>query len=151
MFFIKGKTYDICVTDDIFPIIGRIKRIETFFFIDNELSTVPESYLLCFFAHKIIAPKSVDLGRFNKKALKFDGYKECTYLAPDCFSPNINVVKHFNPELEKYFLIRLVSMTASHDRGIDGITNNRLLRLIDILLKYGRVYISSERPLPKEF
>ena len=149
--YISGKKYDIFISDDVLPILGRLKRIKSFFFTDNELTTVPESSLLCMFAHKIIAPQSVDLGRFNKKTIKFQGYKECAYLSPNYFTPDIQVVRRFNPELAKYFLIRLVSMTASHDRGIDGINDIRLRALLSLLEKHGKVFISSERSLPDEF
>jgi uncharacterized protein len=147
----KNKKYDLFITDDCLVITGWYRRVKTLFFIDNELSTVPESAVLCYFAFKIIAPLSVNLGRFEKKKIGFRGYKELAYLHPDIFTPDVNVVKEFNPEMKRYFVIRLVSMTASHDRQICGITNRQLNYLLDSLSPFGVVYISAEKGLPEEF
>ena len=145
------KEYDLLITDDCLVINGWFKKIKSLFFLDNELSTVPENGILCSFAYKIIAPISVNLGRFEEKKISFNGYKELAYLHPDVFTPDANTVKEFNPEMKRYFVIRLVSMTASHDRRIHGISNQQLNQLLVELLPFGMVYISAEKELPEEF
>ncbi len=148
---IKNKKYDLFITDDCLVFNGWLKKIKSIFFTDNELSTVPETAFFLMFCTKILAPASVYLGKYEHKKNGFDSYKELAYLHPDYFIPSEEVVKQFNPELKKYFVIRLVSMTASHDRFIKGISNKNLQYLINILEKKGQVYISSERELPDTF
>lgn len=147
----KGKKYDEFVTDDCLVITGWYKKIRSFFFIDNELSTVPENALLLKFASVILAPECVKLGKYESKKAGFKGYKELAYLAPEYFVPNPEIIKTFNPNMEPYSVIRLVAMTASHDRGIKGITESQLRKLINILEKRGKVIISSEIFLSGEF
>jgi len=60
----------------------------------------------------------------------------------------LEVVRQFNPKLEPYFIIRLVSLRAYHDVGINGLTDKLVMELIGLLEKYGMVFITSERPLP---
>ena len=148
---IRKHRYDLFVTDDCLVVNGWFKRIPALFFIDNELTTVPENVILCFFADKIIAPFSVKLGRFERKKIGFKGYKELAYLHPEVFTPRTSIVREFNPDMKRYFVLRLVSMTASHDRRLSGISNKQLSQIIAALSPFGRVYISSEKELPDEF
>ena len=45
----------------------------------------------------------------------------------------------------------MVSLTATHDKGKTGITNDYLRKIIQLLNKHGKVFITSERELPLEF
>lgn len=149
--YTKGKKYDLYITDDCLVITGKFRNTQAFFFTDNELTTIPESRLLCSLATWIIAPQSVNLGKYESKKKSFKGYKELAYLHPDYFTPNINVVKKFNQELKRFFIIRLVAMTASHDHGLACISSEQLKNLIDVLEPNGMVYISSEKLVTPEF
>lgn len=147
----KSKNYDLFVTDDCLVINGWFKHIKSVFFTDNELSTVPESAFLMKFSDIILAPSCVSLGKFEPKKAGFNGYKELAYLAPDYFKPKPEILNSFNPGREPYSIIRLVSMTASHDRGIKGISENQLEIIIKLLEKHGKVFISSEGYLNEKF
>ncbi|MBI2558007.1 DUF354 domain-containing protein [Candidatus Woesearchaeota archaeon] len=119
---------------------------QSLIFDDTEFSKV-QNWLTFPFATKILTPSCfwLDLG---EKQVKYNGYHEIAYLHPKYFHPNINVVKKagVNPN-QKFALIRLVSWEASHDIGGRGITNP--VEMIRALEKYGKVYISSEKELPK--
>ena len=91
------------------------------------------------------------LGRYNAKKINYPGYKELAYLHPNVFKPNIDVVKEFNPNLEPYFILRLVSLKAYHDVGMKGLEDSKVLKLISMLENYGKVFITSERPLSEHF
>ncbi len=151
LFTLTGKKkYDLFVTDDSLPIIGKLRGIPTIFFIDNELTTVPEYEILLKTATNVLAPESVNLGKYESKKISFKGYKELAYLHPDYFKPDHSVVEKINPTGEKYFLLRVVSMTASHDRGIKGLTDERVRQIIAVLQPHGKVFISGERDLPAD-
>ena len=67
---------------------------------------------------------------------------------PNYFKPDKNVINQFNPSGSPYFILRLVSLTASHDIGKSGIYDEFVKKIIFILEKKGKVFITSERKLP---
>jgi hypothetical protein len=146
----RGKNYDLYVTDDCLTITGKIRKTPSIFFTDNEFSTVPESRILCYFANEIVAPECVKLGNFEHKKIGFNGYKELAYLHPEYFTPDVRIKDKYNLA-DNYAIIRIVSMTASHDRGLDNITDNQLREIIDIIEKKYCVYICPEKKISKKF
>lgn len=150
-FFTEKKKYDLFISDDLLSIIGKLRKIKTLHFQDDDLSVVPESRIILFFADKIISPNVCDLGKYNRKKIGYNGTHELAYLHPNWFKPNIDIVKRINPNLDRYFVIRLVSLSATHDFGKSGINNNQLELLINTLENYGKVYITSEKKLHEQF
>jgi len=132
-------------------IIGKIRKIPSLMFIDDDLSVVPENGILYHFATKIISPHCTNLGKYENKTIHYKGYHELAYLHPDYFKPDYSVIEKFNPDNKNYYLIRLVSLTASHDRNKKGINDHDLSRLLNLLENRGKVYISSERKLHDGF
>ena len=51
---------------------------------------------------------------------------------------------------ENKFLVRFVGWGAGHDVGEKSLSNDRKIQIAQALEKYGKVYISSEAPLPKQ-
>jgi len=147
----KDKQYDLFVTDDLLVYIGKLKKVPTIVFNDDDLDVVKQYSLVLSKADRILAPDITRLARFEKKKIAFPGYKELAYLHPNVFKPDIDVVKKFNPDLKPYFILRLVSLRAYHDVGMKGLSDKNVLRLISILEKYGQVYITAERPLTNNF
>jgi predicted glycosyltransferase len=74
-------------------------------------------------------------------------------LHPSRFKPDIEIVKQKITLNRPFYLIRLVSLTAGHDleKRHQGINEDVVQQLIDILSMKGDVYISSEAPVRKEF
>jgi len=90
-----------------------------------------------------------DLG---KKQVRYNGYHELAYLHPNYFTPNPSVLNELNlSEDDKFFILRFVSWQASHDIGQKGFTLEDKRKLVKELDKHGRVLITSESKLPKEF
>ncbi|HRI05845.1 MAG TPA: hypothetical protein PLV59_02800 [Candidatus Dojkabacteria bacterium] len=147
----KNKKYDLFITSDILSFVGWVKRVPTLVFQDDDFSVVPEYSLIWFFATKVLAPHTCNLGPLNYKKLGYKGSHKWAYCNPKYFKPDVSFVKKFNPKMKRYFLIRLVSLTASHDRGKKGLDNKMVRKLVRTLSKKGKVYILSERELPKEF
>ena len=148
---IRQKSYNLFITDDVLVINGFFRKIKTFFFQDDDIDAVPESFFLLLFAKKIISPKCCNLGRFNSKKISYNGNHEWAYLNPKVFTPNFEIIKDLVSKNQNYFILRLVSLTASHDLNKSGITDSKVLDLINILKNYGTVYITSERELKPEF
>lgn len=149
--FTSKRKHDFYITDDSLTVVGWLRKVPTLFYIDDDLKVVPETTILMFFTNYIFAPSVTDMGRHNKLIVPFYGYKELGSFHPKNYNPNYEVVKQFNPEGGKYFILRLVSLTASHDVGKKGLDNAYVKQLIDKLEAHGKVFITSERELPEEF
>lgn len=147
----RNKKYDLFVTDDLLAFIGKIRKIPTVTFCDDDLTMVKQFSIVLAASTHVLSPKVTDLGRFTKKKIGFDGYKELAYLHPNYFQPDSSVPLTFNKTQKPYFLLRLVSLQAYHDVGMKGLSNNNVQALIDLLKPHGEVYICSERPLPEQF
>ncbi len=144
---------------------------------EDDASVIPlHAWLAYPWATVILSPECCDNGRWNRKTVTYPGYHELAYLHPDHFSPDFNVVKRYidalNPyevaashgipggaspkkheanSVAPYFVLRLSALTAHHDRGIRGISDEIVDRLVRVLEPHGRVLISSERPLDRKF
>lgn len=147
----RKNKYDLFVTDDLLVVIGKLKNIPTIFFTDDDLEVVQEVAPLYAMSSTIVAPNCTSLGKYKAKKTGYNGYHELAYLHPKYFTPDFNKTVQFNPSGKKYFILRLVALTATHDKGKKGISNQNVRELISLLEKQGNVYITSERPLPEEF
>jgi len=86
----------------------------------------------------------------GKKQLSYSGYHELAYLHPSYFTPSPEVLKDLAVEIgEPFTILRFVSWGAHHDVGQHGIENK--LALVQELEKFGKVFITSEGPLEREF
>ncbi len=143
------KSYDFFISDDLLVFIGKIKKIPSIFVTDDDLGAVPESRILMFAANYILAPDICELGKYNIKKLGYYGYKAIFHLHPNQFTPD----KSKLPEKiinERFFFIRTVSATSTHDVGKRGISNDVLRKIIEKLESKGTVVLNSERELPKD-
>jgi uncharacterized protein len=99
----------------------------------------------------ILSPKSlhVDLGR---KQIRYNGFHELAYLHPKRFSPDKSILDDMNvSQGEPYIILRFVSWNATHDFGHNGLSYDQKLSVINEVSNFGKVFISSEKPLPPEF
>lgn len=149
--YLKNKRYDLFITDDLIVINGKLRKIPTIHFQDDDITAVPESALLFYFATHILSPSVSNFGKYQYKKIPFLGYKELGGLHPNVFTPDHSIVQKFNKNNEPYFIIRLVSLRATHDIGKSGLNNADVLKLINRLEQHGKVYITAERELPVEF
>ncbi len=90
--------------------------------------------------------------RKSPKAIKYAGYHELAYLHPNRFQPDPNVLKVAGllPD-EPYFILRFNAFKAHHDVGIQGLSTENKRRLIAMLEKKGKVFITTERNIEEEF
>jgi predicted glycosyltransferase len=88
----------------------------------------------------------------GKREIMYNGFQELAYLHPDYFTPDPIIRQELllSPD-EKYYFLRFVSWNASHDVGQSGLSARIKREIIELLSGHGRVFISSEDVLPKEF
>ncbi len=103
------------------------------------------------FADFIITP-SCFRKDFGKKQVRMNSYFELLYLHPNRYSPKRSVVcKELGVRKDDdYFILRFVGWEALHDIGKHGLSVSEIRRVVKLLEKYGKVFITSEKRLPKE-
>lgn len=118
---------------------------------DDDADVIKKSAIFGWpFASVILAPKSCKMGYWQKKTIFYNGYQKTSYLHPNYFSIDFNVLKKYSLDNTPFFIIRSVSLSAHHDVNIRGLNNDIVEELISILSPYGRVLISSEKELPEK-
>ncbi|MDP8212476.1 MAG: DUF354 domain-containing protein [Candidatus Zapsychrus exili] len=131
--------------------VGAVMGIPSLYVCEDDTVATPENYITYPFATKVIIPNCCDLKLWKNKKITYEGYHELAYLHPRYFTPDKQIVEQFNPEGTRYFVLRLVEFSASHDKGKKGISDDLARQIIDKLKGYGKVFITSERPLLEEF
>lgn len=127
--------------------VGFIKGIPSFEFSEDDAKAIKLYAITSYtFFTKIISPRIVDAWLWTKKKIAYDGYQKLAYLHPHQFSPSLEVKnKYIN--VDKYFILRFSALNAYHDFGIKGFYESLIMDIIARLSTYGKVYISSEKPL----
>lgn len=118
-------------------------------FTDSE--PVPLDRFLTYpFASAIYTPHCF-LRDIGPRHIRYKGYHELAYLHPDYFQPDPTVLSELGVvEGEPYIILRFVAWKASHDLAQHGFSPQFKTHLIRVLSRYGRVFITSENPLPEE-
>ena len=81
--------------------------------------------------------------------VRYDGFHELAYLAPDRFTPDPAPLRAAGVDPEStYSVVRLVSWSAQHDVGESGFSATGLQLLVDTLATHGDVYVSAEGAIP---
>ena len=100
--------------------------------------------LLAPFLDRLCTPASFEAD-FGTPHRRHEGVQELAYLHPDRFTPDRDGLREHGVEPdEPYAVLRLVSMGAHHDVGLQGISERAQRRLVDELSVHGPVYVSAE-------
>src|SRR5690606_14933180 len=129
--------------------VARLLGKPSIVFSDTEHATLHHKLTLPF-ATKIYTPSCyrIDLG---KKHIRFEGYMELSYLHPNYFLPNKEVLSILGiPEGIKYAILRFVSWGAVHDFGHKGMSLENKRKAVMEISKYAKVFISAEGELPDD-
>jgi len=125
---------------------GAILGVPAIVFTDTENVKIA-SYLTYPFARAIITPIFFREPVNREKHVMINGLKEIAYLHPRYFSPDPSVPEEAGLSRgEKYIIMRFISWGASHDTDLHGIQQGTELELIRQLEKFGKVFVTSERP-----
>ncbi len=147
--FTSGKKYNLFV-GDLLTIVGRLKGVPCFYPTDDVLRQVPEQQVFLITTKHIVAPIITDLGKYNKKTIRYDGIKALAHLHPNHFRPDVNRI-HEKLKNKDFFIIRCVKFSATHDIGKNGVNDHILDKVIEKLNPYGEILISSEREIPEKY
>lgn len=129
--------------------IGWVLNIKSFCFDDTE-HAVEQVNLIKPFAYKILTAPNYKYS-FGKKHIYYEGYHELAYLHPHYYNPDSSILNDLGVSIgEKYTIIRFVAWNATHDAGMIGFSDTNKIKAVKQFLQYGKVFITSEIPLPKE-
>lgn len=130
--------------------LGKLIGKNSIVFDDTEHSKI-EHFLMDPFATVICTPSCYRLD-MGKKQIRYHGNHELAYLHPNYFTPDAKVLNELGLKKDDTFIIlRFVSWGAIHDVGHTGLTLEDKRNAVKEFEKYGRVLITSEKPLQKEF
>lgn len=103
------------------------------------------------FADTVLSPAALAPQRTHRRDIVYAGTHELFYLHPSRFTPDPSVPGKAGIDISNpYFVVRFVSGKAYHDKGERWITMVQKLRIIGLLEKYGKVYITTERSIEPE-
>ncbi|MFI3262645.1 MAG: DUF354 domain-containing protein [Rikenellaceae bacterium] len=102
------------------------------------------------FTDIILSPYTYNVKLHNRQFL-YNSFTELLYLHKEYFKPDKNVLKLLGVnENDKFCILRFISWNASHDVGINGLSRENKIYLVNILSEKSKVFISSEGELPAE-
>jgi len=133
--------------------VGRILRIPSFVFNEDDASIVPlfakTAYPL---AHYVVTPTCLKHENHGRKHLTYSGYHELAYLHPNHFTPNPKIPRSIGLDEKKpYFVLRFVALKAHHDASAEGLSRKAIAELVKRLTVVGPVVITTEGALSPEF
>jgi predicted glycosyltransferase len=139
-------------TSIVIPLAARLTGSKSVVFCEDDALAVPLFALLAYGpAHYIATPAALAHEKHGRKHLTYRGFQKLAYLHPDLFQPDPAIRADLGLEAgQKYYLLRLVALEAHHDVGQRGLSAEQARYLLDRLGQCGRVFISSEKPLPAE-
>jgi len=130
-------------------VLARIRNIPVYIFYDTEHAVL--SNLVAYpFATCIYVPRCYRKEiRWNH--VRYNGYHELAYLHPNYFRPDDAVLKEIGVQKGEIFtIVRFVGWAAMHDVGRKGFSEEKKIDAVNVLEKYGKVFITCEGDLPWE-
>ncbi len=110
------------------------------------------TYLSYPFATKIITPDFLSHENHGKKHITYPSYHELAYLHPKNYTADPTILEEIGVAPgERFSVMRFVSLNASHDFAVKGLSLEAKQRILHKLLEYGKVFITSEHELSEEF
>jgi len=155
------KVYDIVKTNNIEIGIGstleiahisKISKMKSIILDDDDDDVQPLFVKSVHpFSDVVLSPIALKGNRKKKDSVFYSGYHELSYLHPNRFTPDENVLKELNlKKSDKFFIMRFNVFKAHHDIGVKGLSLSQKLKLIEVLEPYGKIFITTERGIEPE-
>lgn len=126
---------------------GWLTGIPAWAFTDTENATLSNAITFPFI-DKVFTPQCYNLDH-GLKHIRYPGFHELAYLHPRRFQPDPSVLTPFGLKpSDPFFVVRFVGWESAHDLRQTGLTLSNKIELVSLLARHGRVFVSSEAPLP---
>ncbi len=131
--------------------LSKYTRIKSIILDDDDDEVEP---LFVKFAHSIsdviLSPDVI--ARKSLATIGYSGYHELAYLHPNYFEPDSTVLDDLEIKQGDFFsILRFNAFKAHHDVGVEGLSIENKRKIISVLEKKGRVFITTEREIDEEF
>lgn len=132
--------------------VSRFTKMKSILLDDDDDEVQP---LFVKYAHPfcdyLLSPDVLKNKRRKKSTFYYPGYHELAYLHPNQFVPDIKVLEETGLKLgDPFFIMRFNVFKAHHDIGIQGLTIQQKLKIIDALKPHGKIFITTERETAPE-
>lgn len=131
--------------------VSKLNNMLSFVFDDDDDDAEP--YIVKYahpYSDVVFTPSVIK--RKTSNAIYYAGCHELAYLHPNYFKPDDSVLDKIGLRAnEKFFILRFVAFKGHHDVGQYGISLSQKREIINLLSRYGRVLITSERKIEPEF
>jgi hypothetical protein len=128
---------------------GKMTGTPVITFYDTEIASV--SNFIAYRLSDLVVVPSCYRNPVPYHHITYPGYHELAYLHPDVFSPDPSVPAKLGVSNgERYAIVRFVSWKSGHDIGRTGLSLSMKRATVRMFSEYARVFISSEKPLPKD-
>jgi len=151
---ILSRKIDLCVGVSVtMPQAAFLTNRKSLVLDDDDKNTTPVFAALSHtFATKILSPDCLRNNDSKAKYIYYPGLHELSYLHPDVFFPQKDVLSTLKlAENEKIIILRFIDFKAHHDIGEQGLNSDQRKRLVKFLSGKGKLVITSESPLDAEF
>ena len=131
--------------------ISKIVRKPAVVFYDTENAVISNAITYPLVA-ALCTPKCYDQRtKLGRKHLRYPGYHELSYLHPNRFNPDPDMLSVYGVSPSRtFFVVRFVSWEAGHDLRETGLGFKKRKQIITLLTKYGEVFVTTEASLPHE-
>jgi len=149
---IRKRKPDLMIgTDWAITNLGQIFNIPSLVFNEDDTIATPENKIFYPLAKNLVLPDCCDKGLWENKRISYAGYHELAYLHPKRFSLDRRVIqKHINSH-KPYIIVRLVKLTASHDKGKRGLGFQLLDQIIEKFEEQFQILISFEGEINQKY
>lgn len=131
---------------------AKLSGIPSILFDDDDQSAQPlTSKFVTPFATTVLSPDALAHERLPR-AIYYPGYHELAYLHPYRFNPDPTIPSKYGIKpTESYFVLRFNAFKAHHDVREGGMTKAQKRQLVDTLAEFGKVFITTENEIDKDF
>lgn len=145
----KHKPRLLVGTDPTLAHQGFLFRIPVITTLEDDYTVIKSLAWLTFpFTNCILTPDICDVWRWSYKKIGYKGYMKLSYLHPANFLPDRTKVAID----QRFVMIRLAALTAHHDFGKKGLSEDLIEKLIEKIHASGRkAVISSEYSIKPKF
>jgi len=153
LLLVKFNRVDLMIGSITAAFLTRITKIPSLLFDDDDDEVEP---LIVKYVHPyislILSPDALKDMRARKDTIYYAGYHELAYLHPNRFTPDPSVLAEIGlKEGDVFFVMRFNVFKAHHDVGVEGLSIENKRKIISILEKRGKVFITTERNIDEEF
>lgn len=149
----RDRSIDIAIGASPLIVHGALfNSVSSIMFDDDDLAVQPlTAKFVTPFADTILSPGALS-HESSKNAVYYPGYHELAYLHPKRFSADSSILAKYGLSVEeKYYILRFNAFKAHHDVNEGGMSIEQKRKLVSVLRDYGKVFITTEAALDKEF